>query len=293
MALRSPRFPQALALAALITVSVPAAERAAAGDTITGVCPDGSMFIVKRAADIPCDAALEVAPQEMPPIRPEYLPRPYGWQVFQERQDPNNPYNLVEAARRIRESGAPTLYGDSQAGQPPPEPEVAPPVSAAPPLRTARREPVEPRPSSARDLGLSEGEIRDLILIVELGQSRAPATFASEGSEAVVLRLARSEAFATRMQQARGAALGPVLLFTAVAERAGTFHPHLTFVQGHQAFQVNPDDPSQLGILHGAPGPLEVAQAVLGYVVLPSSLDLGQPMDVYWNDRMLRATLAP
>ena len=63
---------------------------------ISGVCPDGSMFIVKNLADIPCADAKRVAPDDMPPIKPEYLPRPYGWQRFQREQDPNNPYNLVE-----------------------------------------------------------------------------------------------------------------------------------------------------------------------------------------------------
>ena len=32
---------------------------------------------------------------------------------------------------------------------------------------------------------------------------------------------------------------------------------------------------------------------VLGYAVLPGSVDLAEPIDVYWNDRLLAATLRP
>ena len=39
----------------------------------------------------------------MPPIRPRYLPTPYTWKVYNEAQDPNNPYNLIDAAREVRE----------------------------------------------------------------------------------------------------------------------------------------------------------------------------------------------
>jgi len=38
-------------------------------------------------------------------VRPEYLPSPYTWQVYNELQDPNNPYNLIEAADEVRALG--------------------------------------------------------------------------------------------------------------------------------------------------------------------------------------------
>ena len=69
---------------------------------ITGVCPDGSIFIVQRADQVPCSEARRVEPHEVPPIKPEFLPRPYAWEVFHERQNPNNPYNLVDQAREVR-----------------------------------------------------------------------------------------------------------------------------------------------------------------------------------------------
>ena len=75
---------------------------AAKAESITGVCPDGSIFIVQHESQIPCRAAKEVDPLEVPPIRPHYLPNPYTWQVYNQLTDPNNPYNLIDSARQIR-----------------------------------------------------------------------------------------------------------------------------------------------------------------------------------------------
>src|SRR5262245_16045682 len=71
-------------------------------ESITGVCPDGSIFIVPHESQIPCRAAKEVDSLGVPPIRPNYLPNPYTWQVYNQLNDPNNPYNLVDSARQIR-----------------------------------------------------------------------------------------------------------------------------------------------------------------------------------------------
>ena len=49
----------------------------------------------------------------------------------------------------------------------------------------------------------------------------------------------------------------------------------------------------EVGLLYGHLGPLAPREAVLGYVVLPVHLDPAQPMDIYWNDRRLTATLRP
>jgi hypothetical protein len=288
--------------AALALAFVAAAARA---DTVTGVCPDGSIFIVKREADIPCRDARRIDPQDTPPIKPQFLPRPYAWDRFQRQQDPNNPYNLVEAARRMREAreaGAPL---DPGAAPQPPAPPLAtpqagtPPVGTAPPpvpQRTALLRPA-PAPSPRFELELDERQIRDLYLIVELAQQRAPATFAPEAERAVRLRVAPSQAFAARLREIlrqRGSGrAGPVLLFAAVAEREADFFGHLTFVQGQVAYQPDRDDPDQLGILDGQLGALSPSQRVLGYVVLPESIDPAQPVDVYWNDRRLTATFRP
>jgi hypothetical protein len=272
------------ALAALL-----ASRGAEARDTLTGVCPDGSIFIVQRSADIPCRNARLVEPQEVPPIKPEFLPRPYAWEVFNRQQDPNNPYNLVEAARRVREAGeVPPDVGTGSPptpGDPPPSPQ--PPQTARVPSSSAPAPPV--------DFGFTEKEIRDLFLIVELAQRRAPATFAAEEGAPIVVRIARSAAFDARLREWRAGHLRPgrVLLFSAVAEEEVSFHPNLTFVQGHEAFQPDTSDPKRLALIHGRAGALRPQQAVLGFVVLPEHLDPSRPMDIYWNDRRLTATLTP
>jgi hypothetical protein len=249
----------------------------AARASITGVCPDGSIFIVQRADQIPCSDARQVEPHEVPPIKPEFLPRPYAWEVFHERQNPNNPYNLVDQARQVR-SQRESAQPPPQAGQP------SPPVPAA---------------SEVPDLGLADDEIRALTLIVELGQDRAPASFArgADGAPSLVLRLGRSLAFESRLRDAFARdgrhMAGPVLVFTAEATAPQEFFANLTFVQGHMAFHPSPEEPAQLGLVRGRFGALEAGEIVLGYVVLPAHVDLGQSLDIYWDDRRISAILDP
>jgi hypothetical protein len=262
-------------------------------ESISGVCPDGSIFIVQSAAAIPCGNARQVEPEDMPPIKPQYLPRPHAWQVFQARQDPNNPYNLVgeaaAAAPKGQTANAPEPVATTRA------PEVAAavpaPVSAAPAPR---------RPTSAStDLGLSSDEIRALVTIVELSQGRAPATLAEPNAEApeMLLRLARSPAFEARLRDAWAAAGQPVdgtvVIFAAEARAPFAFHANLTFAQGHVAFHPDPGDERQFGLLRGRQGDLAAGEMTLGYVVLPIATDLAAPMDIYWNDRRITAVLAP
>ncbi len=287
----SPAGPLWLALGVTALLAGPA------GATISGVCPDGSMFIVHREADIPCSAAKRVAPDEMPPIKPEYLPRPYAWEIFQQQQNPNNPYNLVDKAREVRagqfEPPAPSSLPGTEQPQsaPPPSVSSAPPPEPAPPVSAA--------PPAPAQLALSPAEKRDLALIVELTQERVPASFErpSSGGDAptLVVRLAHSRAFEARLHgfwATRGEpAAGPIVLFSVEAAAPGAFWANFTFTQGHTAFHANANDPQQLGLIDGSLGPLAAGDAVLGYVVLPADVDVAQPMDVYWNDRRLVATL--
>ena len=83
------------------------------------------------------------------------------------------------------------------------------------------------------------------------------------------------------------------MLFSADTQVAGSFHGNLTFVQGHIAYHPDSDNPFQLGLLHGSMGELGVDDSVLGYVVLPERMDLSQPVDIYWNDLQITATLTP
>src|SRR5688572_33261975 len=102
------------------------AAPAAAG--ISGVCPDGSIFIVQSADTIPCRDAKRVDPTDVPPLQPELLPRPYGWERFNRLADPNNPYNLVDAPP------PPGFGATAEAGRAATPPAPAPPGPGAEPL---------------------------------------------------------------------------------------------------------------------------------------------------------------
>jgi hypothetical protein len=237
-----------------------------------------------------------VEPHDLPPLKPNYLPRPYGWEQHQRSQDPNNPYNAVDVAPTLRAPGADpvqdgrelratrTLESAPTAEEPTRALAPAPRAAAAP-------------PAASQELGFSEAELQGLVRIVELAQGRAPAAFTGEAAQGVTLRLARSAAFEPRLRELfaaqGGLPHGPVVLFAARAERTARFQPHLTFVQGHEAFQPDAADPKQLGLLAGRPGELAAGDAVLGYAVLPAGIDLSRPVDVYWDDRLLTATLSP
>jgi hypothetical protein len=82
------------------------------------------------------------------------------------------------------------------------------------------------------------------------------------------------------------------VLFRAEARRAGPVHGNLTFVQGHVAFHPDLQNPAQFGVIDGALGELDAGQRVLGYAVLPAHLDASAPLDVYWDDRRITATLS-
>lgn len=259
--------------------------------TITGVCPDGSMFIVKKEADIPCARAREVDPQDMPPIRPHYLPRPYAWELHQQAQDPNNPYNLVERGERIREfdAGADD-EADRLARQPAPPPEAEVRRSAGPPSPPT----VASAPPRAETLALGADDTRDLGLIVELSQDRVPAHFARGEPPTLTLDLAHSPAFEARLRDwYADEALGPVVLFKATAVAPEAFHANLTFVQGHHAFTPDHADPHAFGLLDGELGVQPPGGTVLGYAVLPDGVDLTSPLDVYWNDHRISVVLRP
>lgn len=271
----------------------------ARAETITGVCPDGSIFIVQRASSVPCRDAKLVAPSDVPPMRPEFLPRPYGWDVFQRETNPNNPYNQVRngnAAPQAATAPAPQSAPAPAPVQPAPESAAV----AGAPVPTPPQVASAPPRSAALDLALSPDEVEQLGGIVEAWQEHAPATLVRPGSSApqgMLLRVARSAALEARVAEAlarSGAgAHGPVLAFQVKAVEPGDFFGNLTFVQGHVAFHPDASDARQFGLLSGAQGPLAAGQSVLGYVVLPPHVDLSSPLDLYWDDRRISATFQP
>ena len=295
----TPHFPRLICQTALILVAmIWTGAPSNASESIVGICPDGSMFIVKTKRLIPCREAKLVEPDEVPPLKAEYLPRPYAWELHNRRNDPNNPYNLIDVARQAR--------AVREAAEIPDEPAPAPqtPSVSAPPSVTPQPKQfaaIAPRRNPQPvDLALNENELRDLAHIVGLAQEQAPAAFSrpGEGGEPnLVLQLARSEAFEARLREGfRGHArlpAGPVVLFAATAAVAQDFHPNLTFVQGHVAYHPDAGDPLQLGVIRGNLGHVTPEEPALGYAVLPEYLDLAKPIDIYWNDHRLTAKLAP
>jgi hypothetical protein len=266
-------------------IAVCALAGAARGESVTGVCPDGSIYVVQHASQIPCKRSKQLEPADVPPVRPSYLPKPHTWQVWAEQNDPNNPYNVVDQAAQVRAMGA---------GQAPPAGASLPPGAGAA-VETQAPAPVAaaPREIGPLELGLGEQDLADLFAIVELSQERAPARFEREtaGGEGVSrVAFARSRAFEQRLlaaQQARGgAASGPVLLFSARSNRPQEFWPNFTFVQQHMTFQPDASNDRQLGVLQGHLGQLGEGEVVLGYVVLPDTMDLdASELEIYWDDR--------
>lgn len=252
-----------------------AAEVTPAASSIAGVCPDGSAFVVQRPEEVPCKNARVVDPSSMPPLRPELLPRPYPWVLDQQARNPNNPYNLIEAAEKSRSAqttsgGAPGTGQTSQGAEP-------------------RRAGTVP--------ALTPDELRALIELVDLRQELSRAELLAEdalGRGRLQVRFAWSAALEAAVldwlgRTGRG---DRVLLFSARAFEAGEFHPNFFFLQDARGFRPNPGTPAEVGFLVGDPGPLDPGATRLGYVVLPAHFDPRAPMELWWNDRRIEATLA-
>lgn len=274
------RFPW---LRQTVKLSVASAALAAGGAAAayTGVCPDGSIYVVQELRQIPCRDAKAVDTHEVPPIRPEYLPTPYTWKVWNDRHSANNPYNVIDAARQVRELESAPPGGGGTPGHGP--------QGARPAQASAASGPVS--------LGLAEEELRDLFQIVELSQERAPARLAREtagGQGVFEVAFAHSAAFDGLLREAwaaqGGLPTGGVLLFTARSVQAEEFYASFTFLQGHLSYQPDATDARQLGVLQGRLGALAAGEVVLGYVSLPPNVDLARELDVYWDDRHITAT---
>jgi hypothetical protein len=255
-----------------------------AGGSIAGVCPDGSAFVVRQKADIPCDRARLVEPSAVPPLRPELLPRPYPWMVDQEARNPNNPYNLLDAAEAVRalhsgESKEEATKGSSEAG--------------SGPVERARR------PTSSRSgPALASDEIEALVELVDLRQDVAPATLRAEdaiGRGRMEVRFAYSNALESTVLRwlGRGHTQARVVIFSVRALEAGEFYPSLFFLQDAEGFRPDPERTEEVGFLIGSAGSLDPGAIRLGYVILPGRFSPVRPIELWWNDRRIEAVLSP
>jgi hypothetical protein len=261
--------------------------------SLTGICPDGSIFIVQHEAQIPCARARRVDPSELPPIRPEYLPRPYGWIVDQEARNPNNPYNMVEAAEKIR-----ALHAAGASGAVAPEQESPPPLAAATPtpVAPAGAAPLPLAEAPAPRVALADEDLADLAKLVVLRQQVAPAELRVDdisGREELKIQLAYSASFEALVLDALGRASGDgvVLAFLARTGAAVDFHPNFFVVQGPLTFRPDPERVEEVGFVLGAAGSQPEGAVLLGYVVVPARFDAAQPLDLWWNDRSVEARL--
>jgi hypothetical protein len=272
-----------------------AANLAAADSTLSGVCPDGSIFVVQSRGSVPCTNPRFVDSADMPPLRPHLLPRPYAWYVDQETRNPNNPYNLVEAAEKIRAARLGPKPGSEaeRAALSPPEP--APALNAT--VRPLPTTPEPPAPAPAM-LQLADDELRDLVRLIGLRQADSPAQLEiadARGDARMRIQLAYSAAFESYAL----ATLGPdpaashVIVFAALAESDAEFQPNFFVVQSGRTFRPDPTSPSELGFLLGAAGKLPAGELAVGYLVVPASFDPQAPIELFWNDRSVETVLAP
>ena len=264
-------------------VGVTLAAGSARGESIAGVCPDGSAFVVQSKKSAPCPNARFVHPTELPPLRPEMLPKPYLWYIDQQRLDANNPYLLVERAQRMRELRAEQARAATRALNP-----KTPQVASGPQRGTPQ----------ALDLRFDERELGDLVKLIALRQSLAPATLEvkdARGNDQLRIRFAHSDSFEARVLEEIGAdpTEQRVMAFYARASVEAEFHPNFLVVQDGRTFRPDKGDPSEVGILVGEAGPIEAGLLVLGYVVVPARFDPTRPIQIYWNDRSLTTTLRP
>jgi hypothetical protein len=285
-------------LARSLAVSLGAATALALGahadTTLSGVCPDGSFFIVQSRASVPCANPRFADPSELPPVRPYLLPRPYTWYVDQEARSANNPYNLLETAQKIRAARAGVAESAAQAQAPATAPQAAAPQTRGAPVaaQAARA------PQAAPLVSLADDELRDLVRLIALRQEAAPATLDLEdvhGKRTLKIEIAYSASFEGYALQSlsREPAANRVLVWSAQAERDTDFHANFFVVQNGRTFRPDPQNAFEEGFLLGAPGRLPEGEMAVGYLVMPATFDPKAPLEVFWNDRSVEAVLAP
>jgi hypothetical protein len=277
----------------LLLLTLPGAPGRA--ESFAGLCPDGSAFVVARREDAPCRDPKFVDASDMPPLRPQYIPRSQAWQLNRQARDENNPYNLVDRREGVvqnlgtKAAEKPSVAASATAGTP-----ATGGLAAGLGAQAARAPalPLENGPAFA----LSEDELRDLARLIVLRQQVAPAELTVEdvrGRPQLLLRYAYSPSFEERALAALGLdkARSRVLLFSVRSEAEVEFFPNFSVIQDGVSARPEPGRRSELGFVLGAPGKMAAGLVSIGYMVLPARVDPGRPLDLWWNDRKLGAVL--
>ena len=278
-------------LAVSLAAAAALAASARADTSLSGVCPDGSFFVVQSRESVPCANPHFADPSELPPVRPYLLPRPYTWYVDQEARNPNNPYNLVESAKQIRDARKGVPAQPATAGAP------------AQPAPTGSRGALAPAPAptsaptAAPLVSLGDDELRDLVRLIALRQQDSPAQIEIKAQGQTQLRIAFAysasfESYALPVL-GRDAKTSRVLVWSAQAVRAAAFKPNFLVVQTGRTFRPDPQNPAEIAYLLGGPGQIPAGEMAVGYLVVPASFDPAQKLEVFWNDRSVASVLAP
>ncbi len=293
------RIWQALVRGALLSfvvgvcIATPAAVRAG----VIAVCADGSIMIAKKWADVNCAGAIEVAPDDVPPIGSGIRPRSIAWANFLREQE-----TLRRESERVR-SRANRVSGRSPA-EPTAREESLDQTRAyrndnaygngrAPSRDVARR----PSAAMRASFTLTADERRDLALLVDLSQRDTPAILRNtqNGVTTARLKIAHSRAFEAKLRahqrtvSARRS--GPVLVFSLEPANADVMDTPLSFVQGGPSFRPNARNSREFGWIddvEAAPGQRTTR---LGYIVLPESFEVSRPLAVFWGDAVVGARL--
>jgi hypothetical protein len=247
---------------------------------IVAACGDGSVILAKKWEHVNCAGAIEVAPEDVPPIGSGKKPRPISWANFLREQE--------EIQRASQRPPTPVHHAKNR----------APDVSAVRDESVDRYRSARPRSTYSRpSLRLTAEERRDLSLLVELSQRSTPAVLehTRTGAGTAVMQIAHSRAFEAHLHARQRAAgdyrFGPILVFSLEPASTDLRAAPLSFVQGGPGFSPNVDDPRDFGWIGESNTRVETGGRRIGYIVLPESFEVSKPLAVFWGDAVVATTL--
>jgi hypothetical protein len=210
---------------------------------VVAVCADGSIIFAKKSSDVNCAGAVEVAPEDVPPIGSRTRPVPIAWANFLREQEAMRSASPATLDRVNRASHRP--LGGSAARE---NPVVR---TNADRRRQVLTRGVSSRPSSGArpSLTLTSEDRHDLALIVDLSQRDVPAILehTHAGETTAVLQIAHSRAFEAQLRARQRASAnfpsGPVIVFTLEPANADLVATRLSFSQGGRGFRPGTGDP--------------------------------------------------